>query len=719
MGVFERLAPYIQDYICREDWHDLRKIQIDACEVILDSDCNLLLSSGTASGKTEAAFLPTLTDIYYKPSRTVGILYISPLKALINDQFERIDYLLLEGNIPVCKWHGDASRTAKNKMLKKPQGVLQITPESMESLLINRQNDCIRLFSDLRFIIIDEVHYFMNTARGIQLLCQLERLQRLTENIPRRIGLSATLGDCSAAEEWLNSGSGRQCITPEPSHEKRKIKIAMEYFEQNSDMTDDEQESEDKSQFEFIYKNTLNKKCIIFCNSRHEVEFTIANLRKLALKNRTKDVYRVHHGSISAVIREDTEKEMKNSEQSVITGATVTLELGIDIGSLDMVVQIGAPFSVSSFTQRLGRCGRRGQTASLLFTFADDKKTASDSFAEMNWELLRAIAVLQLYLEENGWVEPIYSSKLPYTLLYHQTMAYLLSNGDVKASMLAQKMLSLTPFRAISQEDYKILLKHLLKTGHIEKTECGGLIIGEAGERVVNNFEFYSVFESSREYLVKYENEAIGTIDAFVPVGCRFSLAGKAWECAEVDNSSSTIFVKPADGIARNKWSGSSERCLHTKVLRKMREILSGNDDYRYMLPECTKKLEAMRDFAACSGFTEKSVTKVSDNRYMIFPWVGTKQLCALYFALDIKGLKVIMDEYAPYYLEVVTEKSCDQLIEAIKSILQEPVDKYNFNIPDEAQIPYKYNNFIPKELLRKQFIEDYIDIEGLKRDFS
>lgn len=153
--MFHRLAPYIQDYIYASNWTELREIQVAACHAVFDTDENLLLSSGTASGKTEAAFLPVLTELYHHPSSSVGVLYISPLKALINDQFKRLDDLLAESNLPVCKWHGDASQAEKNRLLKHPEGILQITPESLESLLIHKRGACVKLFYDLRFVIID------------------------------------------------------------------------------------------------------------------------------------------------------------------------------------------------------------------------------------------------------------------------------------------------------------------------------------------------------------------------------------------------------------------------------------------------------------------------------------------------------------------------------------------------------------------------------------
>lgn len=187
--VFSRFAPFIQDYIYRCKWEELREIQVLAAKAIFDTDENLLLSSGTASGKTEAAFLPVLTQLWENPSASVGVLYLSPLKALINDQFERLEGLLEEAAIPVTKWHGDASAAAKKRVMKRPQGVIQTTPESLESMLMHNSSGAYRLFSDLRFIIIDEMHYFMDNDRGLQLLCLLERLARLIGYHPRRIGL--------------------------------------------------------------------------------------------------------------------------------------------------------------------------------------------------------------------------------------------------------------------------------------------------------------------------------------------------------------------------------------------------------------------------------------------------------------------------------------------------------------------------------------------------
>ena len=712
MDIFRRLAPFIQDFIYRERWEQLRDIQVAACDIVFNTDGNLLLATGTASGKTEAAFLPVLTKLYESPSSSVGILYISPLKALINDQFFRLNYLLREADIPVCKWHGDASRASKNKLLESPRGVLQITPESLESLLINKHNICYNLFKDLRFIIIDEVHYFMESPRGIQLLCQLERIQKLirSNTVPRRIGLSATLGDYTLAENWLNSGTGKNCVTPAVNSGKKKIAIHMECFAGNSNSKADTPDLGDMEHFRYLYKNTLAKKSIIFANSRAEVESTIVYMKKFAEENHSQNVYRIHHGNISGALREETEKEMKNSDDPIVTGATVTLELGIDIGTLDRIVQIKSPFTVSSFAQRLGRCGRRGQPAELLFTFTQNRIDSNDLFPEINWEFLRAIAIVQLYLDEK-WIEPITPPKFPYALLYHQTLAFLAVAGESSAPFLAQNILTLTPFKNIPQQDYRILLRHLIDINQLQLTERGGIIIGRSGENVINNYEFYSVFETPDEYTVKCENEIIGTINEHVTAGKQFTLAGRAFECISVNEKSKLIFVRQVKGAPKFTLAGAGTPEIHTKVMEKIREILLSDEIYTYLSPKCSEKLRHIRTFADQSGFLTNTVTLIRGRQYAIFPWLGTRQSSVLCFALKNKGFRVHKDSSdIGYYLIAESRSGAETLKNAITDIFQNPPDKCCFELPENAQIGFKFNNFIPNELLRKQFIEDYVD---------
>ncbi len=645
---FHRLAPFIQNYIYTHGWTEMRAVQVEACRVIFESSAHLLLASGTASGKTEAAFLPVITLLHQDPPATVGVLYIGPTKALINDQFLRLDDLLGEAGIPVRHWHGDVSQSHKAKLLKKPEGILQITPESLESLLINKAGELVRLFGDLRFIVIDEIHAFMNSDRGRQVLCQLARLSRFTRTEPRRIGLSATLGDYSLAEEWLQSGTKAEVVTPRIEGGRQRIRLALEHFfindPRNSRNGDDSPEPERSSPiqteefggeedrsvpptvspyYRYIYEVSRARKCLIFASNRSETESLAAGLRQIAEAEGQPDIYHVHHGSISAPLREAAEIAMRDSPGPAVTAATITLEMGIDIGQLERVVQIDAPHSVSSFLQRLGRSGRRGGPSEMWFVCPEQAQTGKVLLPhEIPWRLLQCIAIIQLYIEER-FIEPIQPAKYPLSLLYHQTMSTLASTGELSPAALAQRVLTLPPFAHVSQADFRELLLHLLEIDHIQRTDEGGLIIGLAGESVVRSFRFYAVFPDTEEYAVREESREIGSILMPPPPGERFILAGKSWEVLDIDLKRKTVFVKSVKGKASIRWHGSGGT-ICTRILDRMRQVLFENTEYSYLQKQARERLASARKLARNAGLDRGNVVPLGKNTIAVFPWMGT-----------------------------------------------------------------------------------------------
>jgi len=318
---FYRLAPFIQEYIYRAGWDELRSIQVQTTSAIFDTPNHVLITSGTASGKTEAAFLPILTDLYNRPSATIGALYVGPLKALINNQFDRLQALLEDTDIPVQSWHGDVSQSRKQKFLKKAQGVLQITPESLEAMLMRRHAELGRLFGDLRFVVIDEVHAFIDSDRGRQVLCHLQRLARFQATPPRRIGLSATIGEPEIAMNWLAGGTNVPVTHIDDQAGRRELMLGLEHFPELSKEQEtllerarqennqeqiaelEQLEQDHLAVFDHIYGMTLRQKSLVFANSRGATEEIIGNLRRRAERNKTPDIYHVHHGSISAPLR--------------------------------------------------------------------------------------------------------------------------------------------------------------------------------------------------------------------------------------------------------------------------------------------------------------------------------------------------------------------------------------------------------------------------------
>ncbi|MGN0546419.1 MAG: DEAD/DEAH box helicase, partial [Acutalibacteraceae bacterium] len=388
MNIFDRYAPFVQDFIYRNNWESLRAIQVAAADAIFNTDDNVLLSASTASGKTEAAFFPILTLFSEDIPRSVGAIYIGPLKALINDQFMRLNDLCAEANIPVWHWHGDVPQSHKNKMLKNPSGILQITPESLEALLLHKHSYIPKLFGDLRFIVIDEVHSLMRGDRGGQTLCLIERLSKLAGVNPRRIGLSATIGDLESTGKFLSSGTGRNTAIPKIEAKGIKWRLSMEHFyingpqasqdkEENNSMpeldiaTDKAPDNADPG-MAYIFEHTRGKKCLVFVNSREECETVTTTLRQYCEAKNEPDRFLIHHGNLSASFRETAEAVMKDDSQNCTTVTTATLELGIDIGRLERAFQIDAPFMVSSFLQRMGRTGRRDMPPEMWFVMREE-----------------------------------------------------------------------------------------------------------------------------------------------------------------------------------------------------------------------------------------------------------------------------------------------------------------------------------------------------------
>ena len=718
-SVFYRFAPFIQDFIYRNKWEELREIQVEAARAVFDTDENLLLASGTASGKTEAAFLPVLTHLWENPSGSVGVLYISPLKALINDQFERLEALLDEQDIPVTKWHGDASLTAKKRLLKRPKGVMQTTPESLESLLIRNSSGVFRLFSDLRFVIIDEVHCFMDGDRGLQLLSVLERIQRIIGFTPRRIGLSATLGNTENAEKWLNMGTNRRCITPKCKDMERKVRLSVRFFPIAEKIPNKNSKTLLQNYYNYLYESTRGKRCILFSNSKGEVEENIAHLRDISEKNHDGGCYLVHHANISPALREFAEKSMKNSELPVCTGATVTLELGIDVGRLERIVQTGCPLTVSGLVQRLGRTGRRSGQAEMRFAFRYDMSLPKTVFyKEINWDLLMCAAEILLYTGEK-FVEPMFLPKLPFSLLYHQTMAVMAANGSLLPKELARQILTLCVFSHVTKEDYLTLLRHLLENGHLERSEDGALLIGEKGEAAVNNYDFLAVFSVPVEYTVRNNSEVIGTVQNPFPPKSQFALAGQAWEVTELDKKAQIIYVKHVEGISANTWTDTGNEFVHTKVMKKILEILKSEEEYKFMDESAAKRLADIRDLfknAVSQNNDEHIVLPLSDTMFAVFPFIGTRGFTALLYALRKYGFnaEAWVSRYIPVCIEIHTDRGKNAVLNALDDIKKNKADKYGFSIPDNCEICGKYNDYIPRELLKKQYIEDYLDTEEL-----
>ena len=734
MNIFDHYAPFVQEYIYRNGWESLRAIQVAAAEVIFRTDDNLLLTASTASGKTEAAFFPIITLFSEDPPSSVGCIYIGPLKALINDQFLRLNDLCEEADIPVWHWHGDVAQSHKERLMKRPSGILQITPESLEVMLLHKHAAIPKLFGDLRFVVIDEVHSLLRGDRGGQTLCLIERLSRLAGVNPRRIGLSATMGDPERTGEFLSLGTGRKTIIPRIEAKGVKWRLSMEHFyvkdiQAAGDRTDIEalpvlEEKTDQAPdnadpgLGYIFEHTRGKKCLLFVNSREECETVTTTLRQYCERSREPDRFLIHHGNLSASYRETAEEIMKDESQYLTTVTTATLELGIDIGRLERAFQIDAPWTVSSFLQRMGRTGRRELPPEMWFVMREDEPEARAMLpATIPWKLLQGIALVQLYLEER-WVEPPRLDRLPFSLLYHQTMSTLASCGELSPGALADRVLRLHYFHRISQEDYRVLLRHLVETDHIQRTEQGGLIVGLAGERVVNSFKFYGVFEENEEYTVRSEAQELGTIVMPPPVGEKLAIAGHVWVVLDVDRKRHLVYCEQVKGNIP-AYFGLCPGDLHTRILRRMRQVLREERQYPYLMKNAVARLEQARFTAVRSGTGEHPMIHLGGNMWCLLPWVGTYTFLTMERFLKIKcgerlGLQNL-DSARPYYMQFTMKAEEKTFFRVITEEIQKPIDPLELVYPKELPLFNKYDEYLPEALVRKGFALGVLDLGGLR----
>ncbi len=730
--IFSRFPPFVQEFIYSRGWQELHDVQLAAADTLFNTQNNLLITSSTASGKTEAAFFPIISELCERPPSSVGVLYIAPLKSLINDQFARIDELLDLTGIPVFHWHGDVSASHKNKLLENPRGILQITPESLESMLIRRGSDIIRLFSDLRYVIIDEIHTMTGTDRGNQVICQLVRLARLIGHTPRRVGLSATVGDAELAAKWLAGGTDVPTDCPSFPEKSLRWRLGLEHFfignpsfEQTDEKPPEGGEKEKAALdpgYEYMYDCVRDRRALVFSNSREETEYLTATFRQIARYRGEDDVFLIHHGNLSASLREYAESMLKDEDSRSVVCATVTMELGIDVGKLERVLHNDAPNSVSSFLQRLGRSGRRGDPPEMMMVFREEYPLPNAPLPQLiPWGLLRAIAIIQLYIEER-FIEPPYFKKLPFSLAFQQTLSTILTKGELSAKALAEEVLTLPPFENISKEDYRALLVSMVQNDYLELTEEKTLIIGLRGEKLTSSFRFYAVFRDSEDFTVRCDSDEIGTITTPPPVGDRFALAGRVWEVEELDVPRKLLYVKPVEGKMEISWPGDYGE-IHTKILERMKKILCEDTEYPYLKENALHRLRVARALCKNTGVPQRMLVPLGGYSYCLFPWLGTRSFRTLrkYIANNASKYKISDVSFEGcYYIMMKIEGDAERFMKELADRAEsEGIDLYELAMGGQPPLFEKYDDFIPDELLRRAYAEDKLRADEVIRRLS
>ena len=656
---FDLLAGQVQEWIWRNNWQELRDIQEQAIPLLLSEDSDVIIAAATAGGKTEAAFLPLLSRLLATDRDSGGfdILYVSPLKALINDQFRRLDDLCEMIEIPVHKWHGDVSNAAKAKARRKPRGVLLITPESLEAMFVLRGLEVPGLFAGVQCVVIDELHAMLDTERGVQLSSLLNRLEIATRKRIRRVGLSATIGDMALASSYLRPEAPGDVKIVQSSADTPEVKLQLKGYvvgestasrpeiktETHIEANEDgEGESTERAIASHMFKWLRGTNNLIFAGSRQGVEIYADRLRRMSERARLPNEFYAHHANLARDHREFVEERLKGGREPTTAVCTSTLELGIDIGEVESIAQIGPPFSVASTRQRLGRSGRRAGKAAVMRGYVEEKALESDTnpLDALRMRLFQSVAMVELLVQR--WCEPPKHRALHLSTLVHQILSVIAERGGATAQAIFQILCRGGPFSAVERTLFVDVLR-CLGTGEkpvIEQSVDGTLLLGPTGERLVEHYSFFAVFVTSEEYRVTEGGRTLGTLPvSFALVeGITIIFSGRRWRVRSVDDSAKVIEVMPDPSGKPPMFAGGAGD-LHDRVAEEMRSVYTGSSVPRYLDATARTLLKEGRAAFRRFGLDESSLVQTGNDKTLIFPWQGTATTDTLFLALVEKGL--------------------------------------------------------------------------------
>ena len=718
MEAYQKLDIRIQKWIYKQGWPDLRAIQKKAVDPILAADRDVLISASTAAGKTEAAFLPACTAIS-DCREGFGIVYISPLKALINDQYRRLEGLCEQMDLAVTPWHGDAARSRKKRAWREPSGILLITPESLEAMLINHPGWVKEAFASLRYLIIDEFHAFIGSERGHHMLSLLNRLDhlvgRLGDPVPR-IALSATLGEIERVPPSLRPNGRRGCEIITDDDGKSTIRVQVKGFLNPIDLKpNDPRQTADQKICDELYRVCRGDSHLVFANSRKRTEAIAADLTDRCEQNGVPNEFFPHHGSLSKELREDLEIRLQQERLPTTAVCTTTLELGIDIGKVNSIVQVAAAPSVSSLRQRLGRSGRRGGAAVLRAMIAEDDLTPESSINDkLRLELVQSLAMIRLLIRDQ-WFEPADTHDYHLSTLIHQVLAITAQWGGIQAGQLYTLLCREGPFSQVNTDQFKALLGQLGECQCLTQLGTGELVLGVEGERLVNQYTFYAVFQTPEEYRVVNGSRTIGSlpVETMILPEQHIVFAGKRWIVLDVDKEGRVIHVQATKGGKPPTFGGTGPG-LHDMIREEMQRIYR-EGDYRI------ETSQGSIDFADASAwalfeqgvafFNEAGLDTnpvIKHNReILVVTWRGDKLVNTLTAALVMNGFRA--SNYAGV-IEII-ETTRDSVFECLETLRDDgmPNETVLAEIVPEKLVE-KYDELLPESLLTEGYGRRFFD---------
>ncbi|MGX7246009.1 DEAD/DEAH box helicase [Enterococcus quebecensis] len=694
MSTFELLSKNMQKKIWEMKWKQFTPIQEKAIPAILTTKKNIILSSATASGKTEAALLPILSDIERNKTTGLRVIYVSPLKALINNQFERVTELSDSLGVGITKWHGDVSASIKKKFRSKPTEILQITPESIESLFINYPNDVGKIFKYVEYVVIDEIHSFIGSDRGVHLQSLLSRVKELNETNYRVIGLSATIDDYEVVKKWVDYyDPDNVTIIEEKGSDKKLLYSLMAFKNEETKMLR-------VDLLEDIRELTRDSKAIIFCNSRSKVEEVKVFLNRLAKREGVGETYYAHHSSIDKKEREYVEKMMQEAKVPKSIVSTSTLELGIDIGSVDLIIQLDSTFSVSSLKQRLGRSGRQSGSEQTLQLYATDEDN-----------LLQSLAIMELVLEK--WIEPATDFILPYDIAIQQIISICAQGNGINGNELYRRILANPAFHTLEEEKVVLLVKHLIKIDILELFDkTSEVVVGIEGEKLLRGKDFYAIFMSPEEYQVFHGSKAIGQIHKtpFVGENDQIILAGQIWKIISLDDKLNKCYVVSGKQGRATSYLGDGSR-FHEKIGEKIMELLCNDVEFEYIDEEASLLLKDSRKVYHFKGLTRKNRAIFNDrNEYIMETFASTEVATTIYWVMKYLGVTVKGRDYYGR-IKFTYDKNIHGLLKQIEdfSLTERELLKL---IVEIEPFKTKYSDYLPKELLDEIYAKRFFDLE-------
>jgi ATP-dependent Lhr-like helicase len=714
---FDLLAEPVRRWVHDQGWQALRDAQETAIPVLLAGTEDVIITAATAAGKTEAAFLPICSRLAVQaaPGPGVRVLYVAPLKALINDQYDRLSGLCERLDIPVHRWHGDVPGSKKSALLKQPDGILLITPESLEALFVLRGPAVGALLAGLQYVVVDELHAFLGTERGAQLRSLLHRAELALRRRVPRVGLSATLGDMSLAADALRPGQAKEVRCIESAEGGQELAVQVRgYLSGPPPASHEDDEGPDRGQVAAdLCQAVRGQDNLVFANSRSAVELYAARLREMCEAAGVPNEFFPHHGSLSKELREDVEAALKDRTKPTTAVATTTLEMGIDIGSVHSVAQLGAPPSVAALRQRLGRSGRRGEPAVLRIYVIEPSVDPRTSLADqLRAELIQSIAMLELLLA--GWCEPPDQDALHLSTLIQQVLSAIAQHGGVTASAAYRALCGPgSPFTAVTQTEFVLLLRGLSEKDVLTQAGDGTLLLGPLGERTVNHYSFYAAFAAPEEYRLFTAGRPLGTlpVDQALYAGALLIFGGRRWKVSAIDHGHKAVDVAPAAGGRPPRFDGGIAG-VHDRVREEMRSVLASDPVPRFLSATAASLLDEARAAYARYQLAGHSILQTGPHSVLL-PWAGSRATLTLAAQLSAGGLDVSNDGLVITVANTATEHVQERLGALAAAGPADPV-ALAATVANKAAA--KYDGWIDDSLLAVDYARRALDCPGAWR---